>query len=135
LNTSFKYSLHCLFFITYHTFYYTTEEVGISNQEVAWLKEVEKAIKAEISNEDFNVEMLAQKMLLSKRQLERKIQKITGCSPAKLIKELRLQEARQILEAGNYASLAEVSYAVGIKTPSYFSRLFKKRFGKSPSKY
>jgi signal transduction histidine kinase/DNA-binding response OmpR family regulator len=107
----------------------------ISTLDLHWMKEVEAKIFELLQEEDFNIELLAQKMHLSKRQFERKIRKITGLSPAKLVMEVRMQSARKYLEKGSYTSISEVSLAVGIKTPSYFSKLYVNRFGKRPGDY
>jgi len=111
------------------------EEDVISKQELLWLKDIEQHIKSDLASENFDIDALSQKMLISKRQLERKIKKITGLSPAKLVVEVRMQTARSYLEAGSFGSISEVSFAVGIQTPSYFSQLYNKRFGKKPADY
>jgi len=38
-----------------------------------------------------------------------------------------------MLEEGAYATVAEVSFAVGFGTPEYFSKIYKERYGCSPS--
>lgn len=111
------------------------EQPEISQQDLLWMKEVETELKKHLADEEFTIETLARKMLLSKRQLERKIKKVTGLSPAKLVLEVRMQAARDYLEKGRYSSLSELSYAVGFKTSSYFSKRYYKRFGKKPTDY
>lgn len=113
-----------------------TQDVGIiSKKDLAWLKDVEKLINSELENETFVVQDLAEKMFISKRQFERKIKAITGLTPAKLVLEIRLNTGRKLLEDGHYSSVSEVSYAIGIQTPSYFSKLYEKRYGRKPSDY
>jgi AraC-like DNA-binding protein len=41
--------------------------------------------------------------------------------------------ARELLKKGNL-TVSEVSYRIGISSPSQFSRMYKKQFGISPSK-
>ena len=71
-------------------------------------------------------------MNISFRQFQRKVKILTGLSPNNYQKEIRLGFARELLEAGEYGTISEVSYAVGIDTPHYFSKLFKDRFGRKP---
>lgn len=111
------------------------ESLKISKKDLVWLKDVEKLIKKELQNEAFNVQSLAEEMFLSKRQFERKIKGVTGLTPAKLVLEIRLNAGRKFLEDGHYLSVSEVSYAIGIQTPSYFSKVYAKRFGRKPSSY
>jgi two-component system response regulator YesN len=48
--------------------------------------------------------------------------------------EVRVERARELL-AGGARSVKEVSSAVGYRDPNYFSRIFKKQTGSSPSEY
>lgn len=111
------------------------EDLTVSLEDLEWIKKVEEEIKIQLNDQDFDVATLAKKMFLSKRQLERRILKITGYSPAKLTKEVRLQTARDLLESGSFDNIADVSFAVGIQTPNYFSKLYSQRFGKAPKDY
>jgi AraC-like DNA-binding protein len=65
--------------------------------------------------------------------LYNKIKAYTGLSPNQYLIEVRLLKARQLLETKAYQTAAEVCFVVGFKSPPYFSRIFKNRFGKLPS--
>lgn len=107
----------------------------ISAADWAWLKKVEAIMLDEIRDTQFGIAMLAQALHLSERQLHRRIKSITGMTPNRYFWEIRLRQASQLLEAGTYSTVSEVSYAVGIATPAYFSRKYEERFGKAPSAY
>jgi len=107
----------------------------ISIKEQEWLKEVETYAKATISNNNFNASQLYMQMNMAEQTFRRHLRKITGMTAVKYIKELRLQEARELLENKKYSTIQQVCYAVGISTPKYFSKQFKERFGKNPSEY
>jgi transcriptional regulator GlxA family with amidase domain len=47
--------------------------------------------------------------------------------------EMRLDQARRLLESGTYRSIAQVAAEVGYQDARSFARSFKKRFGKLPS--
>ena len=104
-------------------------------EELHWLEELETVVQKELTHFHFNVDVLANKMALSKRQLERKAKQLTGLSPSKYIQEVRFHEARQMLENKSQPSIKAVVYSVGVKDTVHFSRLFRARFGKSPSEY
>ena len=53
-------------------------------------------------------------------------------SASELIREIRLQEAYKLLQTQNYNS-SEVAYQTGFNTLAYFSRIFKEKYGCSPS--
>lgn len=58
----------------------------------------------------------------------------TGLSAARFIEARRFQEARRLL-AYTRMSVAEVGYALGFDDPAYFSRVFRRQTGETPSSY
>jgi len=103
--------------------------------DIKWLEKVEKIIKSEISNSNFTVDSLADILNASRSKVHRRIKLITGLTPNKYLREIKLQVAREILEQGEAQTVSEVCYAVGFDTPKYFSKLFEARFGKRPISY
>ena len=93
-----------------------------------------KTLGTEISNPDFKIENLNSLLGLSKAQTYRKIKALTGMSPNILIREMRL---RQSLEALRYNSktVAEIAYGLGFNSPTYFTRVFRKRYEMLPSAF
>lgn len=58
---------------------------------------------------------------------------VTGTTPLQFQKDLRLIAARDLLaKAGQ--SVSETAYAVGYESPTHFSRDFRRRFGRPPSR-
>lgn len=94
-----------------------------------------KLVEERMANTDFNVEELAAEVAMSRSTLYREIKKATGFSAAAFVKEIRLQKARQKLENKQIKSVSELSYEIGFSTPSYFSKMYLKRFGKKPTEY
>lgn len=80
------------------------------------------------------VEDLAQSVLLSKSRFAYLFRRETAASPARLLKSLRLLEARRILSTTNL-SVKEVASCVGLNDLSHFVRDFESTFGLSPARY
>jgi AraC-like DNA-binding protein len=78
-----------------------------------------------------SVEELGQRMGVSKAQLYRKVTALTGQSPSSFIHELRLRNAMKLM-LSRYGNVAQVAFASGFNSPSYFTRSFQERFGLSP---
>ncbi len=74
---------------------------------------------------------IAERVGLSRRQLERLFQKHLGQSPQTFYRQLRLARARTLLLQTNM-SIMEVAVASGFSTPSHFSKCYRTRFGHSP---
>ncbi|MEM9819933.1 MAG: ATP-binding protein [Bacteroidota bacterium] len=107
----------------------------MTDEEQKWLTQLEETIIKELSSFGLTAEQLASLMTTSRGQLFKKIRKLTGLTFSQYILEIRLTEARSMLENKDQTSVKAVAYAVGLKQVKHFSQLFKKRFGKSPSHY
>lgn len=105
------------------------------NHERQWVRKLETVVRENLSNPDFTVLMLAENMNVSERALQYKTKSLLGLNPKQFILEIRLNEALRLLEIGTYPTVSEVCFAVGFKSTQYFSKVMKKRFGKSPSEY
>lgn len=79
-----------------------------------------------------NIPDLAQKYGFTAKQFTQLFRKYIGLSPNQYIIDYRIQRARDLLARKEY-SVAEVSSFVGYTDPYYFSRIFKKKMGMSPS--
>lgn len=66
--------------------------------------------------------------------LNRVFQKITGRTIFAYINAVRMNNAKQLIETTNL-SFSEISYLVGINDKYYFSRIFKKTVGSTPTEY
>ena len=83
---------------------------------------------------DIDVDELVTRCGLSRAQFFRAFRQSTGQTPHRYLVGLRLERAREILEASNLA-VAEVSVAVGMGSNAGFARLFHQRFGEHPARY
>ncbi|UFH60486.1 AraC family transcriptional regulator [Sulfurovum mangrovi] len=78
-----------------------------------------------------NVKELARSVSMSESSLYHNFKKITAMSPLQFQKNLRLQEARQLLISQNIEA-AQVAFEVGYESPSQFSREYARMFGLPP---
>lgn len=85
-------------------------------------------------NRDINIEEYAASRGMSVSWFIRNFKKYTGSTPMQFIVSLRISNAQILLETTNYA-VNEISRIVGYDNPLYFSRLFHKLKGYSPTKY
>lgn len=85
-------------------------------------------------NKDFSVNHLCLELGLNRTKLYGTIKSVTGMSLANYIRKIRLDKAAELLKTTDM-TISEVGYAVGLESPSYFTRAFKEQFGVSPSEF
>jgi signal transduction histidine kinase/ligand-binding sensor domain-containing protein/AraC-like DNA-binding protein/FixJ family two-component response regulator len=110
----------------------TTESTSVPVS--VFVENVMAMIRENLSDPDFGVDELAERMMVSRWQLRRRLVENAGLTPNALIRQIRLEEASKLFlnRAGN---VSEVAYAVGFQSLSHFSRCFKAQFDMSPSEY
>ena len=95
---------------------------------------VRHIIEANIEDDSFGVEILANEMAISPTHLYRKLKALMGLSTIELLQSIRLEKAKNLVE-NNVGNISEIAYMTGFRNPAYFSSCFKKRFGKSPKEF
>ncbi|MEK7256474.1 MAG: helix-turn-helix domain-containing protein, partial [Bacteroidota bacterium] len=100
--------------------------------EDPFLEMVMEQIRKHLDDAGFGVEQMADALRISRQQLFKKVKSLTGMPPADLLRNLRLEKARRLLETGA-ANVSQAAYETGFDDPNYFSKAFKKHFGMSPS--
>ncbi|MCW5515695.1 nickel-binding protein [Muriicola sp. Z0-33] len=106
----------------------------LDRDNISFSMELSNIIKDNYSRSDFSTEELFFTLGFSKSQASRKIKSLTGMAPNKLIQESRLLRALSKLAQSN-KTIAEIGYDSGFSSPTYFTRVFRKRFGISPTEF
>ena len=85
-------------------------------------------------DEEIHIEDLSEELALSRSNLYNKVKALSGYSPSMFLRKYRLNRARELLtqHAGN---VSEIAYQVGYPNVSFFSRIFKEEFGRSPKNF
>ncbi len=98
--------------------------------------EIEKAIQYfnDNYNTEINIEAYAASRGMSVGWFIRCFKQYTGTTPMRYIVSLRITNAQVLLETTDY-NVTEIGNIVGYDNPLYFSRIFKKQKGVSPSEY
>ncbi|CAL1519343.1 two-component regulator propeller domain-containing protein [Chitinophaga sp. MM2321] len=110
---------------------------GVVGEEIivdAFLEKVISIIEENIDDSSFNVDILSRKLAMSRPILYKKMNALAGLSVNDFIKAIRMKKAMEYLAKDVY-TISEIAYMVGFSDPKYFSREFKKKFGKSPREW
>lgn len=112
----------------------TIKKTAASQLDKKFINDFSGIVEHHLSDENFSVEDLCKLIGISRVQLYRKVKALLNCSISDYILNRRLQMARYYLGREDH-SIAEVSYMVGISSPTYFSTIFKTKYGVSPSEF
>ena len=110
------------------------ETVIDEKAEHEFVKKVREIVEANFSNYDFSVDQLCKIIFMSHSQLHRKLEALTGCSPNKFIRIVRLNRAKELL-LNKALSIAAVALDCGYNDPGYFARVFKQEYGNTPQEW
>jgi signal transduction histidine kinase/DNA-binding response OmpR family regulator len=102
--------------------------------EDAFVVKFKKVLEDNYADPEMSVEILSVKMGMSRAQLYRKLQSLTGRSVNEHLNAIRLEKARHLLKTSSM-NISEVAYDVGFNDPKYFGRVFSEAFGQSPGEF
>lgn len=111
-----------------------SDSVEISDGDKDFMARLQKVLFANISDTDLSSEILADKLFMSKSQLNRKVKSITGLDTATYVRQSRMSFAKKLIAAGDM-SIGDIVMRCGFESPSYFTKTFKQYFGVTPSQY
>lgn len=97
------------------------------------VRSAQELIEENIAVADFGVQQIADALNMSDRNLQRILKRETGLTTIQVIREVRLQRAYSLLQNQKMKTVAEVAFSIGMENPSYFSKLFRERFGIRPN--
>lgn len=111
-----------------------SEELTSSKVDEEFLRKAVELVEKNLDNSDYSVERFSEDMCMSRMNLYRKLQSITGQKPTEFIRSIRLKKAARLISNGGL-TIVEISERVGFASPSYFSKCFKEMFGVLPTQY
>ena len=107
---------------------------NLVERDAEFLNKLNKEINERMSDPSFTVQNLEESLFMSRSSLTRKIRGLLDTSPVEYLRSRRLAAAAEMLSGGKHR-VNEVCYAVGFRSPSYFSKCFKDAYGCLPGEY
>ena len=107
---------------------------ALSPQDRAFLEQLYALWDDQISNPEFNIAAVVERLHVSHTKFIYKVKGLTGFTPSELFKNYKLNKAAAMLREGRF-NVSEVADLTGFGTLANFSRVFKKKFGVPPSEY
>lgn len=111
--------------------YSALENEKLYHEDIA--REILKIVEREFA-EDLDLNKLSQKIYLSPYYIGSIFKKHTGITFVQYLNDFRIRRAKEMLRREDI-KLTDLAYLVGINNPSYFTELFKQKYGISPGAY
>ncbi|HMA25629.1 MAG TPA: ATP-binding protein, partial [Gemmatimonadaceae bacterium] len=106
----------------------------LSQSDQAFVAKLEAAIAQHLADADFGVAEFARAVAQDRSYLFRRTRQLFGESPSELIRRARLQRGAALL-ADTEERVADIAYAVGFNSVSYFSQCFLAAYGVTPTAF
>lgn len=108
--------------------------MALTKADEEFIKRLNEVILTNLSNPEFSMDDIADKLNMSRSNFYRKIKGVLDLSPNEYLRLERLKKAAQLLKEGE-GRITEICYMVGFNSPSYFSKCFQKQFGVLPKDF
>ncbi|MBT8385967.1 MAG: response regulator, partial [Ignavibacteria bacterium] len=109
-------------------------DIDAVSTDKKFLNKALEIIQKHISDENFNVDVFANEIALSRVQLHRKLVALIGHPPGDFIRIVRLTKSAKLIKC-NFGNISEIALEVGFTNPANFAKAFRVNFGVSPSEY
>ena len=109
-------------------------KVAIESEDEKLMRQVIQIVRKNAGNPNFSVKALAKEVGVSRSYLYNKTLVLFEKPPLQLITDVRLELGKELLEKSTL-TISEIAFQSGFNNPKYFTRNFKKKYKKLPSKY
>lgn len=102
------------------------------------VEEIENCILRSYPDESFELDSYLQALPFNYDYVRKLFRKETGVTPHRFLSDTRLQAAAEHLSFASSTeemSVSHIAHLCGFREPLYFSRMFRKKFGLSPTQY
>ena len=106
----------------------------LEQQDKLFVDNVSRIIDSNLVQEDFDIELIAKQLGMSRSSFFKRLKSLTGLSPSDFVKERKLACAVELLKTSEL-SIADIAYKSGFSDSGYFGKCFRKRYGVSPREF
>jgi len=113
-----------------------SNEAARRRTQDAILREAQQFVRKHLDRPDLSPDQIASALNICRRTLYHAFES-TGETPQALVQRMRLERCRDVLsdDCAGRASITQLALEYGFSDPAYFTRLFRQRFGRTPSQF
>lgn len=127
--------------LSFHMIHHTKDLKAEKNKAPLAIDELDaiRTIAEEISEDvskDYTLEYLSGKTMLTQAKLQQGFKHLYARTVTEYIRHARLEKARDLINDKELnLNISQIVYSVGLSSRSYFSKIFKRKYGISPSEF
>lgn len=106
----------------------------MEQEDARFLEQVNLIISENITAPDFDIDMIALKLGMSRSAFFKKLKSLTTQSPSDFVKDYKLRHAVEMLKNSDL-SISDIAYQSGFSDVGYFGKCFHKKYGMSPRSF
>ena len=110
-------------------------EQSLQKNEREFLEKLTSVVTDTMPDGDLSVDNIASRLCMSGQQMRRKLNAITGETPAFYIRRIQMLTAKRMIDDDKNVPINEVARSVGYYDMSHFTRVFKSMYNVTPSQY
>jgi signal transduction histidine kinase/ligand-binding sensor domain-containing protein/AraC-like DNA-binding protein len=110
------------------------KEITVTSVEEKFVQKLLNIMEKHHADPEFDVETLGKEIGMSRTNLYRKLKSIINQHPTEFIQSFRLKKAVMHFKCHS-GNISEVAYSLGFNSLTYFTRIFKKHYGVTPTEY
>lgn len=100
----------------------------------SFVQKIREAVKEHVSDGNFGVKELAKLLGMNRRSLHHKLRTLTGYTPSKYIRKIRIKTAKAILVETD-EPIADVAFRAGFYNSSHLSKVWKEEYHLTPKEF
>jgi len=109
-------------------------EIEFENIDEKFIMKILQIIEMHMVEADFGVEYLSREIGMEASTLYKKMMALIEMPPGEFIRDIRLKRASHLLTQ-KHLSISDISFMIGYDEPKYFSKIFKKHYGTTPTEF
>lgn len=111
------------------------QALALNPIDAKFLSRLEEIVKEHLADPDFDVNMLAKELAVSRSSLYNKLKALSCMTPNEFILNHRLKHASELLKNNPELQITEIAYQTGFNSLRYFRHCFKACFNQTPQEY
>ena len=116
-------------------FFFEIQDLNYTDADEQFLRDAINSVNSHLSDSDYGVPQLVEELATSRSTLFKRLKALTGMNASTFINDIRLKAACRMIDEHSSIRISDLAYQVGFNDPKYFSQLFRKKFGVTPTEY